>query len=198
MASTPERPPTLHEHAADNLRFIREAMARAGTFTAVPGRGIVLVGSTALIAAWIAHTQPTPLRWMTVWLVELAIAEILGIGGIVLKARSTGLGLLAAPVRRFALAFIPPLVVGGLLTLVMWNGGDTTSIGPMWLLLYGAAVMTGGALSVRVVPFMGLTILLTGCAALVFSAAPVDLFMAIGFGLVQVAFGLRIARRYGG
>jgi hypothetical protein len=31
-------PEPIHAHAAENLRFIRDAMERASAFTAVPGR----------------------------------------------------------------------------------------------------------------------------------------------------------------
>jgi hypothetical protein len=68
----------------------------------------------------------------------------------------------------------------------------------MWLLMYGTAIVTGGAFSVRVVPVMGLCIMLLGAAALLAPAHWGDLLMAAGFGVVQIGFGIWIAQRFGG
>src|ERR1700687_5754708 len=53
VAPRPE-PVEIHARAMDNLRYIRRTIERAGSFTAVPGLGGVLMGSTALAAAFIA------------------------------------------------------------------------------------------------------------------------------------------------
>src|SRR3974390_2572583 len=50
MAPRP-RPVELHSRAMDNLRYIRQTMERAGSFTAVPGKGGVLMGGSALAGA---------------------------------------------------------------------------------------------------------------------------------------------------
>src|SRR5256885_16012050 len=72
-------PRPLHDRALDNLRFIRQTMERAGSFTAVPGWGQVAVGVTALAAAFLAARQPTPELWLATWPGEAIVA--LAIGG---------------------------------------------------------------------------------------------------------------------
>jgi hypothetical protein len=194
---TPE-PIRLDVRAADNLRFIRETMENAGRFTAVPGWGGVGMGVTAVAAALVAAREPSATRWLAVWLVELAVAVIIATGATVLKARAAEGQVFSAAGRRFALSFVPPLLVGALLTVVLYQGGLIHVLPGMWLLLYGTAVVTGGAFSVRVVPVMGLCLMVTGVAALLGPATWGNICMGIGFGGLQIVFGSLIAYRHGG
>ena len=60
----------IGDRAIDNLRFIRETMERSTHFTAVPGFGGMLMGVTAIVAAYIASTQPLLRDSLITWLVE--------------------------------------------------------------------------------------------------------------------------------
>ena len=67
-------PSPIGDHALESLKVIRDAMERAGAFTAVPGWSTVAVGLTALAAAPIAAGASDGRRWLAVWLVEGACA----------------------------------------------------------------------------------------------------------------------------
>jgi hypothetical protein len=196
MSAAPE---PIHAHAIDNLRFIRDAMSRATAFTAVPGWGGVAMGVTAIATAWIAGPPDGSLRWVQLWFADAAVAAAIALTTMTIKARRIGAPLSsAAPARRFALACLPPLVAGMVLTPVFATLGLTARLPGCWLLLYGTAATTGGAFSVRVVPLMGVGFMVLGAAAFAAPAAWGHWFMAAGFGGLHIACGLVIARRYGG
>jgi hypothetical protein len=198
-APEPESPPVaLHDRAAENLRFIRDVMARAAEFTAVPGWGGVVMGITALAAAAVAARQPTTDRWLAVWASEAALAIFIGAVAIFLKAEACGQSLGTGPARRFALAFAPPILAAAVLSGTLYRAGAASALPATWLLLYGTAVVTGGAYSVRPVPLMEICFMATGTIAAVTPAAWDDWMLAAGFGGLHIVFGVLIARRYGG
>lgn len=188
----------IDSRAADHLRYIRETMESAAEFTAVPGWGGVAMGMTALAASALAARQSTPRAWLAVWLAEVFVAVAIAAPAAATKARRANSSLFSGPGRKFVLSFAPPIVVGGLLTYVLFQLGAISALPAVWLLLYGTAIVTGGAFSVRAVPIMGLCLMALGAAALFAPAQWGNAFMAAGFGLVQMGFGLWIALRYGG
>jgi hypothetical protein len=197
-AVPPDEPPALHARAIDNLRFIRETMERAGAFTAVSGRGMIAVGALGVTAALLTSAVRTPLEWLALWLATAAVAFAVSAITMLRKAREAQAPLLSGPARKLLLSFAPPMAAGALLTAVLYAHGLTALLPGVWLMLYGTAVVTGGAFSVRILPALGLMLMLLGAVALVAPAGWGDWIMGLGFGGAHVAFGLLIARRYGG
>src|SRR6266851_482733 len=109
LAQTPsEEPPALHDRAMDNLRYIRETMERASSFTAVPGWGQVVIGVTALVAAYLAAHQATAKGWLVTWLIEAIIALLISGWSMDRKARASATPLLSGPGRKVAFSLSPP------------------------------------------------------------------------------------------
>ena len=135
---------------------------------------------------------------MAIWTAEAFVSLLIGGWSIDRKARTIGVPLRSGPGRKVAFSLAPPLFAGVLLTILFYRTGLTDYIPGLWLLLYGTGVITGGMFSVPVVPLMGVCFMVLGAAALFTPATFATWFMAAGFGLIHIVFGVIIARRYGG
>ena len=114
------------------------------------------------------------------------------------KARRADLPVFSGAGRKFLLSFLPPALAGVVLTVALWQAGADSLLPGAWLLLYGAAVVTAGTFSVKIVPVMGICFMVLGVFALLAMPAAGDLSMAVGFGGLHILFGATIARRHGG
>ena len=199
-AATPAQsePPALSDRAIDNLTYIRQAMERAGSFTAVSGAGIVAIGALAVIAGFVADRQPGVNAWLAVWIAVAAAAVVIELTLTARKARALGMPMDSGPGRKFALAFTPAMLAGAILTAALTPAAPRDLLVGLWLLLYGAGVTAGGALSVPVVPVMGVSFMVAGGVALLLPPAAANWMMVAGFGVLHIVFGFFIARRYGG
>ena len=191
-------PPALHSRAMDNLAFIRETMEQAAAFTAVSGTGMVASGVIALGAAWLAGVQRDGARWLGIWLGAAAVALVGSGWATVRKSARARMPLFSGAGRKFVLGFSPPMVVGALLTMVLYAAGLLSVLPGLWLLLYGTAIVSAGAFSARVVPVMGLGFMVLGATALFAPPGWREGLLALGFGGLHIVFGILIARRYGG
>ncbi len=205
MASPLREPPALHDRAIQDLSFIRRTMEGASSFTDVPGRGLVAIGASALLAAAVAARTTSAAAWLMVWLVDAVVAASVGLGALWLKMRrragASAPRTLSAPARKFLLGLVPSIVAGAAITFALVDpvdGGSTTLLPGVWLLLYGVGVVTAGAFSVRAVPLMGLAFMILGAIALYAPPTWGTPLLAVGFGGVQILFGAWIARRHGG
>lgn len=192
------RPASLHAHAIEDLRFIRETMENAASFTAVPGWGGVAMGVTAVAAAVFGPRPSNTRAWVITWLLAALSSFVFGALTIFWKARRKGTSIFTLPGRKFMLSLFPPLFAGGILSYALFDAGLTRLLPGLWLLLYGVGVISAGAYSVRVVPVMGLCFILAGMGAVFLPTAWGNMVMAAGFGGLHILFGLIIARRYGG
>jgi hypothetical protein len=191
-------PVGLHTQAMDNLRYIRSTMEKSASFTAVPGVGGMIMGATALFAAFAAHFANSHKAWLAIWAAEAVLAFSIGISFAWRKAVRNSEPFLSRPFRRFALALAPSFVAGIIITVELERANLHDFTGATWLLLYGAGVASAGAFSVRVVPMMGASFLALGTIAAFSPPAWSTPLLALGFGGLHLLFGFIIARHYGG
>lgn len=190
----------LQDRAKDDLRFIRSTMERAGSFTSVSGTGMMLVGLIGC-AAWAWGRQ---LRFdldapslLAIWLSSAFAAVVVSAWAIRKKAEETRQSLSSGPARTFVIAFVPSLLAGVVLTVLFFQREQTGWLPGTWLTLYGAAVAAGGATSVKPVPIMGGLFMMLGVAAFLYPGRA-QLALLAGFGVLHLAFGFLLRKRYGG
>jgi hypothetical protein len=156
------------------------------------------MGVTAVAAAYIAQQQPSIRDWLAVWLTEAFLAFAIGLLAMWQKTKISQTPLISGPAKKFAFGFTPPLIAGVAITLGLYRLGHFEAMPSVWMLLYGTAVVTGGAFSVRVVPVMGWIFMAFGAIAFALPMSLGNIFMGLTFGLVHIVFGIIIARKYGG
>lgn len=202
MSALPKRsaaePIPIHEHAIDNLRYIRETMERAADFTAVPGWGLFGMGLIAMVAGVLAMRANSHTAWLQIWIGAALAALIVGVVTMKQKAAREGRPIFTAPGQRFVLSFAPAILAGAAMTVALVEARLWSTLPGMWLLLYGAAITSGGAVSTKLIPVMGAGFLAFGLAAMFGPPAWAELWLLAGFGGLHMVFGLVIARRYGG
>lgn len=197
----------IHLHAMDNITYIRDAMERSATFTAVPGWGMVIVGGLATLGSYVATLRLNETWWFNVWITIGLISMLIGIVALRVKANRMGTEVFSASGRRFLSCFAPAIIAGMVLTDMFYRDGASNLVVPMWLMLYGIAVLAGGVYSIPVVQTLGVFLLLLGFFAsqmygferiglLNFNVD--DVFMVTGFGFAHIVVGLIIAMRHGG
>ena len=182
----------------ESLEFIRTTMARSAPFTAVSGAGGIAMGLLAIVAAVFARSAGSNEEWLTIWIAAAAIAVPVGFVLMRAKARRHELELWSAAGRRFAQGFLPAIVAGAVLTFALVRADAIELVPAAWLLLYGAGVLAGSSSSVPVLAWLGALFMVLGAASLFTPAAWRDLWLAAGFGLLQIGFGAYIARNHGG
>ena len=188
----------LNERAMESLEFIRTTMARSAPFTAVSGSGGIAMGILAMVAAVVARSSSSDEQWLATWIVCAAVAVPVGFLLMRAKARRYELAIWSAAGRRFAQGFVPSIAAGAVLTFALVRADAIDLVPAAWLLLYGAGVLAGSSSSVPVLAWLGTLFMVLGGVSLFTPPEWRDLWLAAGFGVLQMAFGAYIARNHGG
>lgn len=191
---------SMQSRAEENLKFIRETIEGAASFTSISGIGLIFTGLIGLIAAWLDLTtnqSPAAAPSLTIWMTALIIAVSGSTACTLLKARKQGTTLLSASGRKLLYAFTPTMLVGGIITYFIAAAELASLLPGIWLSLYGAAVMTAGAHSVAMIKAVGACFILLGVTAFM-APAYSALILALGFGGLHLSAGYLIWKYYGG
>jgi hypothetical protein len=190
--------PSIQGRAEQDLHFIRETLERSAGFTAVSGMGGMVMGALALAAAALASRQAEPLNQVLVWVGVAPLAAGVNLLFMRRKAALAGLSLLSGAGRDFTWGIVPPVIAGALLTLALIQVKAWHVLPGLWLILYGVAVLAGGMRSLPIVRVVGVLFLGVGVLALSTPGEWGNMWMAVGFGGLNLSAGWLVIRRHGG
>jgi hypothetical protein len=168
----------LDSHAVATLRYIRASMESAASL-AVPGSTGIASGFIGLLATVVSLVPAVRPYWLIVWLVAAVVAAITS--GVLLIRQ--------APVRRFAIGFLPTLFAGAVMTAVLWSSSNVQAIPGTWLLLYGCGLIAASPATARSIGILGASFVAAGCLALVLPDSLQIPMLGIGFGGLHLVFG---------
>ena len=190
--------PIMDIQAENQIKYIRDVMSRATTFTAVPGKGMIGMGVIALVATAVALASLETLMWLYAWAGAVVVAPVLGFTLLVRKARRTGTSLRSGVGQKFILSFTSCIFVGFLLSIGLWSIDHLELMPGVWMLMYGVGTLTGGSLSIKVIPILGVLFIVFGAIALFMPLFWSNVLMGVTFGGLHLIFGTIITRNYGG
>jgi hypothetical protein len=172
-------PSSIHERAAEHPSSSATRWRAPVDLPPCPDGGVLAgvsaIGQRLWLVQWLTRAAGSACGWRMPWW------RWRGVVAMTWKARRVGVPLNGTAARRFAWAFLPAIGAAVLLTAVLLNRGLIELLPGCWLLLYGAAVASGGALSVRLVPAMGLCLMSLGVVAFAVPASWANVLMASGF-----------------
>lgn len=192
--------------AHEELQYIRRTLDAAGSFSSIPGRGLVLIGLLALAAVAVSlrvtgapwDDRAHPVESLAVWAALLALSILIGLWTMARKARRTGQVMWSPVLRKALWGYCAAMLLGGILSAAVIRQGRFDLLPEIWLGCYGTALIAGGVMSVAPVRWMGIAYLvLAGAGALLPPQMGLTL-LAAGFGGLHLAFGAYIAWRHDG
>lgn len=177
-------------------------------FTAISGVGMIVC---SLLTPAIAYCgAETNVGWIESWMGGAFLCAVIMIVATILKAGRAPDIRRPSRVQRALRGFGPVALAGVYLTWRMYPE-EEVYLPAVWLGCYGLALITGGALSAPAISVLG--VCLIGLLYPFFSSVvgfgltPLpnmgsvtggDAIMVIGFGAIQLIFGIYIAIRYKG
>jgi hypothetical protein len=184
--------------AAENLRYIRNTIEAAQTFTSIPGKGCIVMGTAAVAAAVLESLPALGTHWLPIWLAAAVLSAAVALFFMEEKARNQGLSLRRTVATRFFLTLAPAFVAGGILTVALMDVVGREVIAGIWLLLYGVGIAACGLFSLGIVLIAGFAFMGLGTVALAAPGTWAPALLGIRFGGIHLVLGVLIMRDHGG
>jgi hypothetical protein len=196
----------------EDLRSIKDIMSRSAQLISLSGLSGVSTGITALAGLFIAYQTVfkdhdylnyhpialTPAHLNLLLLIAIGTLFLSIAGAIFFTNRKTIMqqqSLWDIQTKRLLINLAIPLVTGGLLCLMLLHQGFVGMLPSMTLIFYGLSLVNGSKYTLPEIRNLGLLEILLGLLAFQFIGYGL-VFWALGFGIVQIIYGLIIQRKY--
>lgn len=191
----------------EDLAEIRMMMQRSSKFLSLSGWAGIMAGIYALVGAYMAYMlfnfRPSDILYEAPHTGKLillgSIILIVSIGTAMLlsrqRAQKKGESAWNSTSRRMLITMAVPLLTGGLILLVLLSYELAAFLIPVSLVFYGMALFNAGHFTFREVQMLGICQSALGILALIFIPYSV-LIWAVGFGLMNMVYGIYIHLKY--
>lgn len=185
----------LHE-ALEQISDIRRQMARSEVFRGYRAATVGFSGALAVLAAafqsqWVASPDGDLGRYLCLWITVATISLLVAGVELTIRARAAGPGLAREMTLLAIEQFLPCVIVGALLTLVVFAAAPRVGwmLPGLWSLVFGLGVFASFRLLPRPMFWVGLYFVMCGCGCLLWGQGEYAFspwLMGISFGGGQV------------
>jgi hypothetical protein len=187
--------------ALTDLSHIRRQIARTTEFRGYGPATLAANGAIAMIAAavqtrWVPDPALNVRAYLAVWLATAAVSGALIAGSMITRAHRMHSGMADEMIRMAAEQFLPALVAGIVVTIVLAHfvAAEAWMLPALWQLIYSLGVFSSCRFLPRPVMVGGAWYLLTALVCLSFGDAralsPWTMGLAYGAGQMLVAAAL--------
>lgn len=190
----------------DDLRDIKDIMSRTTQFISLSGLSGVSTGCIALAGLWLAFvivfknqdylvynavtlnaTTQTYLLLISTGTIFLSVASALLFTKRKSKVKKQFIW--NSLTKRLLLHLSIPLVTGGIFCLMVLNKGFVGFLPSLTLIFYGLSLISGSKYTFKELAYLGVIQIVLGLLAFQFIHYSL-LFWALGFGAIQIIYGL--------
>jgi len=198
----------------NNLAEIRSLMEKSSTFISLSGLSGISAGIIGLVSAVYVYIRFeslfSPGRSYTVepafsygtitsLIVIAVIVLILTFGAAIFftsrKAKKKGLPVWNSSAKRLVVNLFIPLAAGGVFCLILLYHGIYGLIAPAMLLFYGLALLNASKYTLNDIKYLGISELTLGLIAAFWFQYSL-LFWALGFGVLNIIYGIMMYIKY--
>ena len=187
----------------EDIKTIKKIMEESSRFLSLSGLSGLFTGLTALIGGAVAYFITTKeagtLKMQLI--IDAVLVLIIAIGAAIYfsyrKSQQQGLKIWTPISKRLLINLLIPLVAGGFFIIILYMENQFHLIVPGMLIFYGLALVNACKFTYSEVFYLGLVEIMTGLVSSVFPEYAI-IFWCFGFGLLHIAYGLFMYRKYEG